>query len=348
MAELKIIKMSEIKSEPVEWLWEPYIPSGAISLIQGDGGEGKTTTAMAIAAAVTTGKALPGSGCAAPVPVILQNAEDSYEKKIKPALELFSADCDMIHVIDESEQELTFSDERIEQTIIRTGAKLCILDPVQAYIGVNMNSTNSVRPVMKKLGAVAARTGCAILLVGHMNKGNGKAAYRGLGSIDIYAAARSVMTVGRIPMDEGKRAIVHNKSNLAQNGASLAFGLDSSGGFTWLGEYDITIDELLSDKKKPETQFVKARRLIETALAKGPILSADMMQMAEEQGISPKTLNRAKDALGVISVKRHNRWYWEFPIEVEYTVVNEDSQHGQDSAVDNMATLTILPCEKGA
>jgi hypothetical protein len=96
---------------------------------------------------------------------------------------------------------------------------------------------------------------------------------------------------------------------------------------------------MLNGVKKPESQFAKARRLIKTELARGPIPAADMEQMAEEQGISPKTIQRAKSALGVISVKHGGRWYWEIPIEVEYTEVSQDGQggqHGQDGH-----------CEKG-
>jgi hypothetical protein len=218
-----------------------------------------------------------------------------------------------------------------------------------------MNSANGVRPLMKQLATVAERTGCAMLLVGHMNKKGGKAQYRGLGSVDIYAAARSVLTVGRISVDDDMRAIVHNKSNLSPAGASQAFGLDRSGGFSWLGEYEIGIDELLTGVKKPESQFTKARRLIETELERGAVPAADMMQMAEEQGISPKTLNRAKEALGVISVKRGVQWYWDLPIEAEYTVV--DDEEGQDSHVSHdgqsydghgesvtmLTALTIIP-----
>ena len=378
MPELKLICMSDIQSEPVEWLWEPYIPRGAISLIQGDGGEGKTTTALAIAAAVSTGTVLPGQvpltratfgnrNIPIQADVVIQNAEDSYTNTIKPRLERFGADCDMIHVIDEDERVLSLSDERIEQAIIDTGAYLCILDPVQAYLGgANMNSAGGIRPLMKRLGNVAARTGCAVLLVGHLNKKGGKPAYRGLGSNDIFAAARSVLTVGRI--DDDIRAVVHNKSNLAPLGASQAFGLDPVDGFTWLGKYDIGIDELLNDKKKaPDNQFSKARRLIETALAHGPVAAVEIMQMAEEQGISVKTLNRAKSALGVISIKRHNRWYWELPVEVECTKVAQDGQDGQDGqqghhfqdgkdagsddgqrmAVTSMSALTTLPILQG-
>ena len=151
-------------------------------------------------------------------------------------MEQFGADCGQIEVIDEEENGLTLSDARIEQAILRTGAKLLIIDPVQAYFGgANMNSANGVRPLMKQLGTVAARHGCAVLLVGHLHKKGGKAAYRGLGSVDIYAAARSVLTVGRIPVDENMRAIVHNKSNLSSAGVPQAFGLDPAGGFTWLG-----------------------------------------------------------------------------------------------------------------
>jgi RecA-family ATPase len=238
--------MSEIQPEPVNWLWEPYIPSGKITLIQGDGSMGKTTAAMAITAAVSTGTPLPGSGYyAEPANVIVQNAEDSYSQTIRPRLEQSGADCGMIHVIDEDEDALSFSDERIEQTIMQTKARLCILDPVQAYFkGANMNSANSVRPLMKHLGKVAERHDCAILLVGHLHKSGGKAAYRGLGSIDIYAAARSVLTVGCAGVDENIRVMVHNKSNLAPAGKPQAFTLDPVYGFTWTGEYNISVDEV--------------------------------------------------------------------------------------------------------
>lgn len=352
MAELKMIRMSEIQSEPVDWLWEPYIPRGAITLIQGDGGDGKTTTALAIAAAVSTGTALPGqvvfpratlgsSNLAIQGDVVIQNAEDSYTKTIKPKLELFGADCYMIHTIDENETALTLSDKRIEEAIVQSGAYLCVLDPVQAYLGgANMNSANGIRPLMKGLSDVAARTGCAILLVGHLNKGKGRSTYRGLGSIDIYAAARSVLTVGKIPVDENMRAIVHNKSNLVPAGQSQAFGLDPVSGFCWLGDYDITIDELLGGKKQqqPESQYAKARRLIEAALSNGPVPAADMEQLADEQGISFKTFKRAKEALGVISFQRGRVWYWDLPIVAEY---EECTSEGQD--VSEGQTTALVP-----
>jgi hypothetical protein len=359
MAELKIIKMSEITPEPVDWLWEPYIAYGAITLIQGDGGQGKTTVSLAIAAALTKGEALPSGSSPIRSNVIIQNGEDSYSHTIRPRLEQLGANCDLIHFIDEEETALSFADERIEQTIVATNAKLLILDPVQAYFGkANMNSANGVRPLLKKLGAVAARHGCAVLLVGHLNKKGGKAQYAGLGSIDIYAAARSVMTVGCTGIDENIRAVVHNKSNLAFAGKSQAFGLDPISGFNWLGDCDTTIDEVLGKGKKPESQFAKARRFIETTLASRPVPAVEVMEMAEEQGISLSTLNRAKEALGAISIKQGEQWFWVLPIEAECREVYQDTQHSQDSqtqhfqgdvqevsqctALTNLSNLTTL------
>ena len=341
MAELRIINMSDIRSESVDWLWEPYIPSGAITLIQGDGGTGKTTVSLAIAAALTKGDALPGGSTLVPYNVIIQNAEDSYTQTIRPRLETLGADCSLIHVIDEEEQALSLSDERIEEAIVRTNAKLLLLDPVQAYFyGVNMNSANGVRPLMKKLGMVVARHNCAVLLVGHLNKKGGKSQYAGLGSIDIFAASRSVLTVGSTNIDKNIRAIVHNKSNLAPAGKPQAFSFDSVSGFSWMGDCDITIEELLGSKRKPESRFAKARRFIETILADGPVLAVDVFEKAEEQDISVSTLNRAKEALGAISVKQGEQWFWVLPIEVEYAEVN---QHSQDSQNSGQEVFQIAP-----
>ena len=341
MAELKILTVSAIQSEQVEWLWKPYIPFGKISIVQGDPGNGKTTMALAIAAAVTTGTPLPSDYTTVPGNVIFQSAEDGLADTIKPRLERLGADCDRVHVIDESEKSISLSDERIEQAIVEKNAKLFILDPLQAYLGgADMHSANGVRPLMKQLAAVAEWTGCAILIIGHLNKKGGKSQYRGLGSIDIYAAARSVLTVGKLDADENMRAVVHNKSNLVPPGASLTFELDSANGFRWCGAYDVSIDELLSGKKQaPESQSSKARQLIKTALAHGPVPAADLFQMAERQGISAKTLNRAKDALGVVSIKRQGWWYWDMPIEVAYT---QSEEGGQDGHAPALTSLTIL------
>ena len=300
---VKIIRMSDVELTPVEWLWKPYLPFGKLSVLQGNPGEGKTYFAMHLAAACTSGKLLPNMERMEPFNVIYQTAEDGLGDTVKPRLIEAGADLDRVLVIDDSEVQLTLSDERIEKAIIENNAKLVIIDPIQAYLGadVDMNRANEVRPIFMRLGQVAQRTGCAILLIGHLNKAAGmQSLQRGLGSIDIAAAVRSVMFIGKLKHDPTMRILTHEKSSLAPPGASLAFSLGDEGGFRWVGEYDITADEMLSGiEPQRETKTQQAKDLICALLAGGKqALSEDIDKAALERGIPGRTVRDAKRELG--------------------------------------------------
>ena len=248
--ELRIIQMSDVAAEEVRWLWYPYISLGKLTIVQGDPGEGKTTFVLAVISSLTHGKALPEcSEAEAPMNVIYQTAEDGLADTIKPRLEAMGADCSRVMVIDESKRELTLDDERLEHAIRKTGARLIVLDPLQAYLGgdVDMHRANEVRPIMKRVAAMAERTGCAVILIGHMNKAQGlKSGYRGLGSIDFRAAARSVLLVGRSKDDPAVRIVAQDKNSLAPEGRSIMFELGADSGFMWQGCCDVTVDDLLN------------------------------------------------------------------------------------------------------
>ena len=300
---VKIIRMSDVELTPVEWLWKPYLPFGKLSVLQGNPGEGKTYFAMHLAAACTNGKLLPNMERMEPFNVIYQTAEDGLGDTGKPRLIEAGADLDRVLVIDDSDVQLTLSDERIEKAIIENNARLVIIDPIQAYLGadVDMNRANEVRPIFMRLGQVAQRTGCAILLIGHLNKAAGmQSLQRGLGSIDIAAAVRSVMFIGKLKHDPTMRILTHEKSSLAPPGASLAFSLGDEGGFRWVGEYDITADEMLSGiEPQRETKTQQAKDLICALLAGGKqVLSEDIDKAALERGIPGRTVRDAKRELG--------------------------------------------------
>lgn len=300
---VKIIRMSDVKLTPVEWLWKPYLPFGKLSVLQGNPGEGKTYFAMHLAAACTNGKLLPNMERMKPFNVIYQTAEDGLGDTVKPRLIEAGADLDRVLVIDDSEVQLTLSDERIEKAIIENNARLVIIDPIQAYLGadVDMNRANEVRPIFMRLGQVAQRTGCAILLIGHLNKAAGmQSLQRGLGSIDIAAAVRSVMFIGKLKHDPTMRILTHEKSSLAPPGTSLAFSLGDEGGFRWVGEYDITADEMLSGiEPQRETKTQQAKDLICALLAGGKqVFSEDIDKAALERGIPGRTVRDAKRELG--------------------------------------------------
>ena len=313
--ELKMIRMSEVQSQEIEWLWYPFIPYGKLTIIQGDPGDGKTTMVLNLAAKLSKGEALDENmKVTEPVNVIYQTAEDGLADTVKPRLELAGADCERIIVIDESDKSLSMVDERLEQTIVRTGARLLILDPIQAYLGggMDMNRANEARDMTKKLGALAEKTKCAIILIGHMNKASGnKAAYRGMGSIDFFAVARSVLLVGRVEGESNTRAVVQIKNNLAAFGHPKAFAL-SEDGFKWLGDYEITVDEVLGGITPKANKMEQAKQMLrELAETQSAVLSNEIFDRANELGISKRTLENAKKELGVQTRKINNAWYWE-------------------------------------
>ena len=314
---VEIIRMSEVDTQTVEWLWKPYIPFGKVTIIQGNPGEGKTTLALCLCAACTNRKPFPLMPEHEPFNVLYQTAEDGLGDTVKPRLMEAEADLDRVLVIDESKQELSLSDERIEKAIRQNGARLIILDPIQAYVGekTDMNKANEIRPIFRRLAEVAERTACAVILIGHLNKAaGGQSAYRGLGSIDFRAAARSVLLIGRVKREPNIRVIVHDKSSLAPEGKPMAFCLDPETGFEWVGEYDITADELLSGAGgNTATKTEQAETLILDLLAdENEMTSEEVMKAAAEVGISERTLKTARRNLETrIEVKRRgNQWYY--------------------------------------
>lgn len=312
--ELKMIRMSEIEAQEIKWLWYPFIPYGKLTIVQGDPGDGKTTMILNLAAQLSKGKCFEdGRGIDAPMKVIYQTAEDGLADTVKPRLDKAGADCEQILVIDESDKSLSMIDERIEEALKTSGAKMLILDPIQAYLGggMDMNRANEAREMTKKLGMLADKYGCAIILIGHMNKAAGnKAAYRGMGSIDFFAVARSVLLVGRVVGEPDIRAVVQIKNNLAEFGHPKAFRL-SDDGFDWIGDYEITVDEVLGGIAPKANKLEQAKRLLmELAETNNMMLSGEILELATDEDISKRTMETAKKELGVKAKKINNAWYW--------------------------------------
>lgn len=323
---LKLINMEQVETEKIDWLLYPFIPFGKVTIVQGDPGEGKTTMVLQIIAKLTKGEAVLPSGsdepaleektmALEPVNVIYQTAEDGLGDTIKPRFLSAGADCSRVMVIDDNDQALTMMDARLEEAIIQTKARFVVLDPIQGFLGadVDMHRANEIRPLMKRVALLAEKYHCAIILIGHMNKNsNGKSSYRGLGSIDFQAAARSVLIVGRIKDEPEIRVVCHVKSSLAPEGKSIAFRLDKDTGFEWIGEYDISADDLLSGDNRGQKIHV-AKEFLQEVLAFGSVAQTKVAEEAESRGIKKKTLWNAKKELEIDSVKIGNQWFWMLP-----------------------------------
>jgi len=310
---------SDIQTQPIVWLYESYIPIGTVTLLFGEGGEGKSFYALALAAAISNGLPLPGMDTPFPASdVIISNAENPWPTVLKPRLEMLGANCERIHRINDGGKRLTMTDERIEAAIRKHSVKLTIIDPIQCHLPsfMSMGRVESMRPILTHLENVAERTQSAILLIGHVNKGRGKAQHRGLGSVDIINSVPSVMYLGRAEgLDRDVRAVAHGKSNFAELAPTQTFRLNKKDGFQWLGENeDITPDDILNYNAKKEredkSKLDEAADFLLDLLSEGDIPAIEAIELADEAGISKRTLERARQAENIKSKKVNDHWIW--------------------------------------
>ena len=313
---------SDVKSEPVKWLWYPYIAIGKVTLLQGDPGDGKSTMMMNFIAELSKGGATPdGVAFGRPHKIIYQCSEDKACDTIKPRLDAAGADCRNIAFINEEVHEgLTLDDERIRNAIIEASPKLVVIDPIQSYIenDSDMQIAVRARKIMRRIGMWASTYNCAIVLIGHLSKKeSGKEIYRGLGSIDLAASVRSVLHVQRNPDDEDIRIVKQIKNNLAPKGKDLHFEIRSSTGFRWLEESEavevptVTIEP--TGSFIPKSKHELAAMLIKKALANGPMESMEIKKLMAEYRIGDKTMNEVKAELGIKPYRKMRSWYWVLP-----------------------------------
>ena len=315
---LEMFTAADVEPKEVQWLWKPYIPFGKVTAIQGDSGEGKSTFALNLAALLTRGDTLPFTEVShGPMRVIYLNAEDDADDTVVPRFMKANGVREHLIFISEREKRLNFSDERIREAIESTGARACILDPVAAYLGadVSMNLANEVRPRYESLIDAARDTGCAIIPIAHMNKAEGMSAkFRMNGSVDMTAAPRSVLTIGKPPGDEDPdhRVMAHSKCNLERLGPSILFSV-SDGVVEFIDTIDITADQLvkaLGSGKVGETKQAVASRELLDMLSREPMSQREIMARMSELGISQRTCELAKAKLPIKTYRIGKLSYW--------------------------------------
>jgi putative DNA primase/helicase len=267
---------------------------------------------------------------------LLPEVQDGLADTLRPRLDAAGADCTNIHALTgwwEQDGErvktgsITLADLPVITTAIATyRPALVIIDPLQVYLGAktDMYRANEVRPLLAELVLLAEQYDCAIVCVRHLSKAfQSRAIYRGLGSIDFTAAARSVRLVGEAPQAQGEeaevnepavsqRVLAHSKSSLAPHGPSLVFVL-RDGMLHWLGQSTITANELAAGaqrKTRRDVEVQKAETWLRAYLRQGLRPANEGVEEAAGQGIALRTLKRAKKALGVHSQKAGGVWYW--------------------------------------
>ena len=306
----KVVRLSNIEAEKVDWLWYPYLPLGKVSLLEGDPGLGKSWLTMALASYISQGKKLPGNKERIKGKVLLMSAEDGLGDTIRPRLDILEGDVKNIYAY----AVPVFLDEdgfaEVEEEIERIKPTLVIIDPIVAYMGakVDLFRANETREIMSGLGQLAEKYKCTIIAVRHLTKGGkDKSIYRGVGSIDITAAARSALMVGPHPEDANHRCVCHIKSNLAPKGDTIEYSLDAHrrNPFRFEGFNDLTIEEVM--KANPDAMSKdsneEAEKFLTEALKKKSQTEDLLYRDAEAIGISRKQLRQAAESLDIRKIK---------------------------------------------
>ncbi len=313
--------ISEVEPESVSWLWKPYIPFGKLTLLEGDPGVGKSWVALALTTAMSLGHGLPFQGENAEGPVLIASAEDGLADTIRPRLDKMGANLSSIKAIDGlfTLDEAGFS--LLETWVESFIPGLLIIDPLVAYFSGDMdiNKANQVRYGTARLAKLATKWGLAIVAVRHLTKGGSlKPIYRGLGSIDFTASARSVLLAGCDPDNPQVRGLIHIKHNLSTEGVPIGYEIREDG-FLWTDHCDLTADKIFQATDGGNA-LNEAKTFLLEVLASGEQAAKECFEEAKTRGISEVTLKRAKGDMGVLTYRigekgkeGGGKWFWKMP-----------------------------------
>lgn len=329
------VSAATLVAEPVEWLWHGRLPLGALVVIDGDPGLGKSTLVYDIAARVSTGRTMPdGTPGVEASAVIVASAEDDPNRVIAPRLDAAGADRERIAI--PAIGELPYLDgawlDQLDALAEQTGARLLTIDPLTAFVppGTNTYHDAEVRRVLRPLADLAQRHRLTALLVRHPTKNtDAKMLYRGGGSIGIIAAARAGFVLAEdptYPNDATCRVLAATKMNLAKLPRTIQLRVHTVAGdempvIRWGDEIDLPADELVHIVRRPSNRRDEAKAFLINLLAAGPVPSTDVIELADDEGISEKTLRRAATDLGVRTHRvggsdGHHAWSLPTPDEV--------------------------------
>jgi AAA domain len=319
---------AEIELKPTDWLWPERVPMNAITVLAGDPGLGKSLLTINLVAKLTRGEFGGQLGDA-----IMLTAEDPLAQTVRPRLEAAGADIARVHFgaicRDGFETPILLPDDvqALRGLVLEREAGLVVIDPLMAHLGGVINSWKDqmIRQALAPLHAMAEETGAAVLVVAHLNKGQGTDPLQRLGgSIGIPAAARSVLLLGRDPdePDGNRRILAQAKSNLGPLSPSLAFVVEGvsvtdtgieAGVIREVGTSPHGAEDLLSiERRERGARLADAMAFLDDELQKGPSLVKEVTEKAQRLGITKQTLKRAREQLGVETKKLDFDRGWEW------------------------------------
>lgn len=314
------VTLSSVKARKVQWLWEPYIPFGMITILEGDPGLGKSFLSMFLASEISSGGHLPDGGDLDQGNVLYISAEDDPSYTTRPRIDAMGGDPERIRVLN---GRLAFDDgglKLLRAELDQNEPELIIIDPWVSFIppDTRVKDSNSIRALIDKVESVAKDYDCAIVLIRHLTKmKQDNALYQGGGTVDMIAAARSAIRIGQHPDNPDHRVMAHLKHNVGPKGASWVYMMQiptEDGGvprLEFIGEEEISVNELNAAVGKTNARPKDAaEEFLKRELRNGPRKAKEMLALAEQVGISKRTLDRARTRMGVHAEQKSGHWKW--------------------------------------
>ena len=260
-------------------------------------------------------------------------AEDGIGDTIKKRLRICGANMENIATVTQKTQ-LQFDSPEIEDFMRDFKPDLMIFDPFQAYIGaeINMNAPNETRDKLNRIADLAEKYDVAIVLICHFNKnGKGDAITRVLGSTDIMGICRSYIALGPVPGEDDMKFMSHEKSSLAKRGRTILFEIDpDKGGVVYLGENNLTMDDytaIRNKKRVSNAPAVEAAKMFLTEnMPEGRRLAKELKNLAAANKISDRSLQRAREELGIITKMTKT-----FPSQAEWILPGHEEDQPEES-----------------
>lgn len=346
------VRADQITPRKLRWLWPGRIPLGKVAIFAGLPGECKSLATVDITARVTTANKYPDADNPIPASEVLLIArEDDAEDVLVPRLRAACADLSKVHIL----KDILVSGQSASDSLrldLDVGAidlylgqhpdiRLIVIDPASNHLGnVSMVDEQEVRAILGPLKEVAKAHDLAVVGVMHLNKKEGLSAIHRVGGAGAFiGVARASWLFARDPGASSGRFMLPLKNNYVREPSSLGFRVIErpvtieneqvpTPYIEWLNEVYLDVDEIISTPKKPMPR-ADAKVFLKAYLVGGPRDATAAYSAAAAQGISERTLDRAKADLGVESRKRGtDRWEWVLPDRQPKDATNDHGEFG--------------------
>jgi hypothetical protein len=261
--------------------------------------------------------------------VLILQAEDGVADTVRPRLDASGGNPELVRVLglvpEGNRRERLFSLktdlERIRPALATGRIGLLIIDPLTAYLGDGTDTykDSEVRRVLAPLAQLAAETGVAVVTVMHMTKNaERQALYRAGGSIAFVATARMILAVAKDPQDSARRYLLPIGGNVTGTSSALAFRIPDGRCIEWEGVADIEAEDVLrtvaTEGTRSPVKLHEAMRFLREILAGGPVPVPDLRSQAQDRGHNWKTVEKAKQALGLQTSSSRGQWLWSLSV----------------------------------